>query len=91
MGATRIIVIITVISLFGIAIGIFICGIVSIVVELKDTEPEKPVSIRNMREAIETAEHLVYTEPFISVHEAAAVKKLIEYSKYKLDREDDLK
>ena len=84
--------IIALLSMFGFVLGAFIGGIVAIIVDLRDKDnKEAAVPVDSIRKAIDVADHLAFTEQFLSVEEAASIKKLVEYSRRMLDREDDLK
>lgn len=75
---------IAVVLIGGIFLGFFFCQLIIAVQE--ENKADKGLSVEK---SIKIVENFIFSEAYISIQEEAAIKKLLEYAKEKLEEEDD--
>lgn len=79
-----------IIFILGIVLGSLAEVLVGTITEYKSFRKEHD-DPESLRKAVIVAERLCYSEPFISVYEEKAIKRLIKCARNQIDMEDDLK
>lgn len=74
----------------GIILGFLLGLAIGLLAQRKENKDESKIKL-TLKESIFIAENLIYSEPFISITEANALKLVCEYARQQMELDDDLK